>query len=230
MNTEEDIKQLCHNFLQSFEEGDCAYNNELSKQTAKHYYRMRTTKQFISDLYNCSELTKHSKEINHLINLLKSPHYIREKELLNKNRLLKKQIENLHDKLKGHTSFTCPQCSCNIKDMAKKWNEEYVKKNNLEVHQATIERQGQCIAKYNLSCRRLEHIIADKEQLIRELKTTITDLKTESIQSQLESKKKKKKKTSLSKKQQKQMMKLLQKAQIMKDTSSEEESSSSDSE
>ena len=228
MNTEEDIKQLCHNFLQSFEEGDCAYNNELSKQTAKHYYRMRTTKQFISDLYNCSELTKHSKEINHLINLLKSPHYIREKELLNKNRLLKKQIENLHDKLKGHTSFTCPQCSCNIKDMAKKWNEEYVKKNNLEVHQATIERQGQCIAKYNLSCRRLEHIIADKEQLIRELKSKITDLNTENIHSQLDAKKKKKK-TSLSKKQQKQMMKLLQKAQIMKDTSSEEEESSSES-
>ena len=223
MNTEEDMKRLCQNFLQSYEEGSCAYDNELSKQPDKHYYRMRTTKQFFTDLYNCSELTKHSKEINHLINLIKTPQYVREKELINKNRLLKKQIENLNDKLKGHTSFTCPQCRCNIKEMAEKWNQEYIKKNNLEVHQTTIDRQGQCIAKYNLSCRRLEHIIADKEQLIRELKTTITDLKTESIQSQLESKKKKKKKTSLSKKQQKQMLKLFQQ---IKESSSEEESSS----
>ena len=227
MNTEEDMKNLCHNFLQSFEEGNCAYDSELSKQTQKHYYRMRTTKQFFTDLHNCSELSKHSNELNHLINLVKSPQYIREKELINKIRLSKKQIETLQDKLKGHTRFTCPQCSCNIKEMAKKWNEDFIRKNNLEVHQATIERQGQCIAKYNLSCRRLEHIIADKEQLIRELKSKINDLKTESIADQLDAKKKKKKKTSLSKKQQKQMMKLLQN---MKDTSSEEESSSSDSE
>ncbi len=231
MNTEEDMKRLCHNFLQSFEEGNCAYDSELPKQTQKHYYRMRTTKQFFTDLHNCSELSKHSKELNHLINLVKSPQYIREKELINKNRLLKKQIEILNDKLKGHTRFTCPQCSCNIKDMAKKWNEEFIRKNNLEVQQATIERQGQSIAQYNLSCRRLEHIIADKDQAIRELKSKITDLKTESISDQLDAKnKKKKKKTSLSKKQQKQMMKLLQKAQILNDTSSEEESSSSDSE
>ena len=54
---------------------------------------MKTTKQFFTDLYNCSELTKHSKEINHLINLIKTPQYVREKELINKNRLLKKQIE-----------------------------------------------------------------------------------------------------------------------------------------
>ena len=115
--------------------------------------------------------------------------------------------------------------------MAKKWNEDFIRKNNLEVQQATIERQGQSIAQYNLSCRRLEHIIADKDQLVRELKSKITDLNTESIADQLDAKKKKKKKkTSLSKKQQKQMMKLLQKAQILKDTSSEEESSSSDSE
>jgi len=222
MNTEEDMKRLCQNFLQSYEEGSCAYDNELSKQPDKHYYRMRTTKQFFTDLYNCSELTKHSKEINHLINLIKTPQYVREKELINKNRLLKKQIENLNDKLKGHTSFTCPQCRCNIKEMAKKWNEEYIKKNNLEVHQTTIDRQGQCIAKYNLSCRRLEHIIADKEQLIRELKTTITDLKTESISEQLDAKKKRnKKKKKLSNKQ---IIKLIKKAQ--NDSSSEEESSS----
>tara|TARA_R110001592_G_scaffold314572_2_gene590259 strand:- start:741 stop:1424 length:684 start_codon:yes stop_codon:yes gene_type:complete len=225
MNTEEDIKRLCQNFLQSYEEGNCAYDNELSKQPDKHYYRMKTTKQFFNDLYNCSELTKHSKEINHLINLIKTPQYVREKELINKNRLLKKQIENLHDKLKGHTRFTCPQCSCNIKEMAKKWNEDHIKKNNLEIHQATIERQGEHIAKYNVSCRRLERKIADKDEFIKELKSTITDLKTASIHLELESKKKKKKKTSLSKKQQKQMMKLLQQ---MKDTSSEEESSSDD--
>jgi len=226
MNTEEDMKRLCHNFLQSYEEGNYAYNEELSKQTDKHYYKMKTTKQFFTDLNNCNELKKHSKELNHLINLIKIPDHIREKQIINKNRLLKKQIENLQEKLNGHTSFTCPQCSCNIKDMAKKWNEEYVRKNNLEVHQATIERQGQCISKYNLSCRRLEHIIADKDQAIRELKSKITDLKTESIAEQLDAKKKKKKKkTSLSKKQQKQMMKLIQQ---LKESSSEEESSSSE--
>ena len=108
--------------------------------------------------------------------------------------------------------------------MAEKRNQDYIKKNNLEIHQATIERQGEHIAKYNISCRRLERKIADKDEFIKELKSTITDLKTASIYLELESKKKKKKKTSLSKKQQKQMMKLFQQ---MKD-SSEEESSSSD--
>ena len=223
MNTEEDTKRLCCNFLQSFEEGDCAYDDQLSKQTPKHYYKMRTTKQFFNDLYNCSELTKHSKEINHLINLIKTPQYVREKELINKNRLLKKQIENLQDKLKGHTRFTCPQCSCNIKEMAEKRNQEYIQKNNLELYQATIERQSDTLSKYNLSCRRLEKKLLDQDESIKELKSKITDLKTENIQAELESKKKKKKKTSLSKKQQKQMMKLFQQ---MKDTSSEEESSS----
>jgi len=226
METEEGMKQLCHNFLQSFENGNYAHDEELSKQSDKHYYKMKTTKQFFSELINCSELSKYSKEINHLINLIKIPQYVREKQLINQNRLLKKQIQNLQDQLKGHTRFTCPQCCCNIKEMAEKWNQEYIRKNNLEVHQATIERQGQQIAKYNLSCRRLEHIIADKDQLIRELKSTITDLKTESISDQLDAKKKKKKKKkSLSTKQ---LMKLIQKAQKMKESSSEEESSSSE--
>ena len=221
MNTEEDMKRLCHNFLQSYEEGDYAYDSLLSKQTDKHYYNMKKIKQFFNDLHNCSELSKHCKEINHLINLIKIPDYIRQKELINKNRLLKKQIENLQDKLKGHTSFTCPQCRCNIKEMADKRNLEYIEKNNLERFQATIDRQGECIAKYNLSCRRLEKRIADKDQLIRELKSKINDLKTESIADQLDAKKKKKKKKKLSNKQ---IIKLIKKAQ--NDSSSEEESSS----
>ncbi len=228
MNTEEDMKGLCQNFLQSFEEGECAYDNELSKQTAKHYYRMRTTKQFITDLYNCSQLSKHSKEINHLINLLKSPHYIREKELLNKNRLLKKQIENLHDKIKGHTRFTCPQCSSNIKDMAKKWNNDYIQKNNLQTYRDQIERQSDVINNYNISCRRLEKKLHDKDVLILELNEIITDFKTAHIHDELianKKKKKKKKKTSLSNKQ---IMKMIIKAQNA--SSSEEEESSSDDE
>ena len=227
MNTEEDMKQLCQNFLQSFEEGDCAFDDQLSKQTAKHYYKMRTTKQFFNDLYNCPELQKHSKEINHLINLIKTSQYVRQKELINKNKLLKKQIENLQDKLTGHTRFTCPQCRSHIKEMSEKWNQEYIKENNLQMYQATIERQGENIAKYNLSCRRLEQRIVERDQLITELKSKITELKTETIHSVLEAKerKRKKKKKSLSSKQ---IMKLIQKAQKMEDTSSEEEPSSSD--
>ncbi len=223
MNSEEDMKNICHNFLQSFEEGSCAYDNELSKQTAKHYYRMRTTKQFFTDLHNCSELSKHLKEINHLINLVKSPQYIREKELINKNRLLKKQIENLHDQLKGHTRFTCPQCSCNIKEMAEKRNQDYIEKNNLQTYRVQIERQSDIINNYNISCRRLETKLRDKDILIEELKQKITDLKTEHIHDELTAnkKKKKKKKTSLSNKQ---IMKMIIKAQNL--SSSEEESSS----
>ena len=184
---------------------------------------MRTTKQFFNDLYNCSELSKYSKEINHLINLVKSSHYIREKELINKNRLLKKQIENLQDKLKGHTRFTCPQCSCNIKEMAEKHHENFIKKNNLEIYRSQIERLSDNLNKYNLSCRRLEHTILEKDQFIKELKTKITDLKTESIADQLEAKKRKKKKSkkSLSNKQ---IIKMIKKAQ--NPSSSEEESSS----
>ena len=223
MNTEEDIKQLCHNFLQSFENGNYAHDDELSKQTDKHYYKMKTTKQFFTDLYNCSELSKHSKEIQHLLTIIQSPQYIREKQLINKNRLLKKQIEILQDKLKGHTRFTCAVCNCNVKEMALKHNQDYIKLNNLETYQGTIYRQGDALSKYNISCRRLEQQITEKDEFIKELKSKITDLKTENIQSELDSKKKKKKKTSLSKKQQKQMMKLLQQ---MKDSSSEEESSS----
>ncbi len=225
MNSEEDMKGLCQNFLQSFEKGDCAYDNELSKQTAKHYYRMRTTKQFFTDLYNCSQLSKHSKEINHLINLVKSPHYIREKELINKNRLLKKQITNLHDKLKGHTRFTCPQCSCNIKEMAEKRNQDYIKENNLQIYRDQIERQSDIINNYNVSCRRLEKKLHDKDVLIQELNEIITNYKTAHIHDELiaNKKKKKKKKTSLSNKQ---IMKMIIKAQNA--SSSEEETSSSD--
>tara|TARA_R110001592_G_scaffold357361_2_gene660316 strand:+ start:594 stop:1280 length:687 start_codon:yes stop_codon:yes gene_type:complete len=227
MNSEEDMKNICHNFLQSFEEGNCAYNNELSKQTAKHYYRMRTTKQFFTDLHNCSELSKHFKEINHLINLIKIPDYIRQKELINKNRLLKKQNEILEDKLKGHTRFTCPQCSCNIKEMAEKRNQDYIEKNNLQTYRVQIERQSNTINDYNICCRRLETKLRDKDILIEELKQKITDLKTEHIHDELiaNKKKKKKKKTSLSNKQ---IMKMIIKAQNA--SSSEEEESSSDEE
>jgi len=225
MNTEEDIRKLCQIFLQSYEEGDSAFNEQLSKQTPKHYYKMRTTKQFFTDLNNCSELSKYSKEINHLINLVKSSPYIREKELINKNRLLKKQIENLQDKLKGHTRFTCPQCSCNIKEMAEKHHENYIKKNNLEIYQSQIERLSDNLSKYNLGCRRLEQTILEKDEFIKELKTKICDLKTENITDQLDAKKKKKKKKKLSNKQ---IIKLIKKAQN-ESSSEEEESSGSES-
>ena len=229
METEDDMKRLCHNFLLSYEQGNYAYNEELSKQTDKHYYKMKTTKQFFNDLCNCSQLKKHSKEITHLINLIKTPQYVREKELINKNRLLKKQIEILNEELKGHTRFTCPQCRCNIKEMADKMNQEYIKKNNLEIHQATIDRQSDCIAKYNLSCRRLEKRMADKDELIRELKSKITDLKTEYIHSELESKKKKKKNKKKKELSKKQIMKMLEKAIENQCSSSSEEESDSDS-
>ena len=142
---------------------------------------------------------------------------------INKNRLLKKQIENLQDKLKGHTRLTCPQCSCNIKEMANKRNLEYIKKNNLEIYQSQIERLSDNLSKYNLSCRRLEQTISEKDEFIKELKNKISDLKTENISDQLEAKKRKKKKSkkSLSNKQ---IIKMIKKAQ--NPSSSEEESSS----
>ena len=230
MFSEDDMKQLCWNFLQSFEEGNCAYDEQLSKQTPKHYYKMKTTKQFFNDLLTCNELKKYSKEIFHLLSMIQTPQYVREKELINKNRLLKKQIDNLHNQLKGHTRFTCSVCNSNIKEMADKLHEEYVKKNNLETYQAQIERLSDNLTKYNHSCRRLEQQIKEKDELIAELKSKINDLKTENIHQQLlekKEKKKKKKKPSLTKKQQKQMLKLLQQ---MNDSSSEEESSSSDEE
>ena len=226
MFSEDDMKQLCWNFLQSFEEGNYAYDEQLSRQTPKHYYKIKTTKQFFNELINCNELKKYSKEIFHLLSMIQTPQYVREKELINKNRQLKKQIDNLHNQLKGHTRLTCPHCNSNIKEWAEKLNQQYIQENNMETYQAQIERQSNTLHNYNLSCRRLEQQIKDKDELNSELKSKINELKTENIHQQLlekKEKKKKKKKPSLTKKQQKQMLKLLK---HMNDSSSEESSDS----
>ncbi len=227
MLKEEEIKQLSFKFLQSFEEGNYAYDEELSKQTQKHYYKLKTTKQFFNDLIKCPELKHYSKEINHLLSMIQTTDYVREKQLINQNKVLKKQLANLQDKIEGHTSYTCPLCSCNIKETAKQLNQEYIEKNNLERYKAQIERLSENLSKYNMSCRRLEHKIKDKDDHISELRIKINDLKTENIHTELASNKKKKKKTS-SKKDKKKLLKLL--AQQLNDSSSEEESSSSDEE
>tara|TARA_R100000353_G_scaffold89888_1_gene66465 strand:+ start:3496 stop:4182 length:687 start_codon:yes stop_codon:yes gene_type:complete len=227
MFNEDEIKQLSFKFLQSFEEGNYAYDEELSKQTQKHYYKLKTTKQFFNDLIKCPELKHYSKEINHLLSMIQTTDYVREKQLINQIKVLKKQLAILDEKFKGHTRFTCPQCNSNINELAKKWNQEYIENNNLETYQSQIERLSDNLSKYNMSCRRLEQKIRDKDDLISELKTKINDLKTEHIHTELASKKKKKKKTS-SKKDKKKLLKLL--AQQLNDSSSEEESSSSDDE
>jgi len=225
MFNEDEIKQLSFKFLQGFEEGNYAYDDEVSKQTQKHYYRMKTTKQFFNDLIQCSELKHYSKEIQHLLIMIQKNDYIKEKQLQSQIRVLKKQIDILDEKCKGHTRFTCPQCSCNIKEMAKKWNNEYIEKNNLERYQEQIERQSYNLSQYNITCRRLEKKISEKDDLIEELKNKITDFKTAHIHDELASKnkKKKKKKKQLSNKQ---IMKMIIKAQNA--SSSEEESSSDD--
>jgi len=225
MFNEDEIKQLSFKFLQGFEEGNYAYDDEVSKQTQKHYYRMKTTKQFFNDLIQCSELKHYSKEIQHLLIMIQKNDYIKEKQLQSQIRVLKKQINILDEKCKGHTRFTCPQCSCNIKEMAKKWNNEYIEKNNLERYQEQIERQSYNLSQYNITCRRLEKKISEKDDLIEELKNKITDFKTAHIHDELASKnkKKKKKKKQLSNKQ---IMKMIIKAQNA--SSSEEESSSDD--
>jgi len=226
MLNEDEIKQLSFKFLQGFEEGNYAYDDEVSKQTQKHYYRMKTTKQFFNDLIQCSELKHYSKEIQHLLIMIQKNDYIKEKQLQSQIRVLKKQIDILNEKCKGHTRFTCPQCNSNIKDMAKKWNDEYIQKNNLQIYRDQIERQSDVINNYNVSCRRLEKKLHNKDILIQELNEIITDFKTAHIHDELianKKKKKKKKKTSLSNKQ---IMKMIIKAQNA--SSSEEESSSSD--
>jgi|DEB0MinimDraft_6_1074348.scaffolds.fasta_scaffold23425_1 hypothetical protein len=229
MFNEDEIKQLSFKFLQGFEEGNYAYDDEVSKQTQKHYYKMKTTKQFFNDLIQCSELKHYSKEIQHLLTMIQTSDYIKEKQLQSQIRVLKKQIDTLNEKCKGHTRFTCPQCNSNIKDMAKKWNDEYIQKNNLQTYRDQIDRQSYNLSQYNITCRRLEKKISEKDDLIIELKSKITELKTAHIHDELDSKKKnKKKKKTSSKKDKKKLLKLL--AQQLNDSSSEEESSSSDEE
>ena len=225
MFNEDEIKQVSLKFLQSFEEGNYAYDEEVSQQSQKHYYKLKTTKKFFNDLIKCPELKHYSKEITHLLSMIQTTDYVREKQLINQIKVLKKQLSILDEKYKGHTRFTCPQCNSNIKELAKQWNQEYIEKNNLETYQGQIERLSDNLSKYNVSCRRLEQKIKDKDDLISELKSKINDLKTEHIHTELASKKKKKKKKNkeLSKKQ---MIKMFQKVIENQCSSSEEESSS----
>lgn len=235
---EQALKNLSLTFLENFEDGKYALDDELQKQTKNHYNALDRTKKFLTDTFETlSKQSKNKKYVEHLIQMILETDNESQEKLKTENRLLKKQMKNLEQQIKlykeGHTKSVCPICKCNIDEMVAKKTNEYIEKNNLQVYQDKISHQGEILSEYNQSVRKYEYLVETQKQQIQDLKYELMNEKQKDIEYQLEEKenkakknKKKKKKNQLS---QKQMMKLLQQA-IQAQSSSDEESSSSDEE